>query len=336
MLDIKMRTCRERCVIRLLLLLAGLAVAGSVRDAGRSEDYQWSPELAPSGPIAIVVSIPEQRMYVYRNGVRIGVSAVSTGKPGYETPSGIYAILEKRRDHTSNLYPNGAMPYMQRLTWDGIALHAGGLPGYPASHGCVRLPAAFARKLYDATMTGTIVVVAAADTFPPEVVSPGLFSPIDAGSGAVLEAPPPRTRWSWNPDRSTTGPLTLLLSLSDREIVALRNAVEIGRSQLHAEAEIVAGTHAFMLLEGVGADPSPVLPDRRALRWLSLSGADPAAASSIRQAFEQRRLKIPDEFARLVHEALRPGATVVVTDEPLRRTAADRPVLTSDGPVFPP
>ncbi|MBK8750386.1 MAG: L,D-transpeptidase family protein [Candidatus Competibacteraceae bacterium] len=118
------------------------ATIPDVRDAAtlKPGEFTWHPERAPSGPVVIIVSVPEQRAYVYRNGVRIGASTVSTGKPGHETPTRVFSILEKDQKHVSSTYQGAAMPYMERLTWDGIALHAGKLPGYPASHGCVRLP----------------------------------------------------------------------------------------------------------------------------------------------------------------------------------------------------
>lgn len=119
--------------------------------------YVWRPELALSGPVEIVVSLPLQTAYVFRGGTLIGVSTVSTGAPGYDTPTGTFQILQKKVDHRSNLYDDAPMPFMQRLTWDGVALHAGKIPGYAASHGCVRLPMAFARKLYQATSLGASV-----------------------------------------------------------------------------------------------------------------------------------------------------------------------------------
>ncbi len=115
--------------------------------------FEWHPERSPSGPLAIIVSLTKQRVYVYRNGIQIGVAACSTGKKDYDTPTGVFTILEKEKEHYSNTYDDAPMPMMQRLTWDGIALHAGKLPGYPASHGCVRLPKAFAEKLYEATQS---------------------------------------------------------------------------------------------------------------------------------------------------------------------------------------
>ena len=125
----------------------------------RPGQFVWTPEAAPDGEVEIVVSLPLQRAYVYRGGTLIGVSTVSTGREGYETPVGSFNILQKRRVHHSNLYDGAPMPFMQRLTWDGIALHAGEIPGRPASHGCIRLPAPFARGLFAATELGASVHV---------------------------------------------------------------------------------------------------------------------------------------------------------------------------------
>ena len=120
--------------------------------------FLWHPEIAPSGPMVLVVSLDEQRAYVYRNGMAIGVSTISSGKAGKETPTGVFTILQKNKDHRSNLYNNAPMPYMQRLTWDGIALHGGALPGYTASHGCVRLTNWDAAALGRAVTKGVKVV----------------------------------------------------------------------------------------------------------------------------------------------------------------------------------
>jgi hypothetical protein len=132
------------------------AIEASISSLSPGE-YMWEPAAAASGPVEIVVSLPLQMAYVYRGGTLIGASTVSTGRPGHETPTGTFEILQKRREHYSNLYNNAPMPFMQRLTWDGIALHAGEIPGQPASHGCVRLPMAFARSLYGVTQMGGAV-----------------------------------------------------------------------------------------------------------------------------------------------------------------------------------
>ncbi len=129
-------------------------------DGLRPGQYRWHADAAPAeGPLSIVVSLPLQRAWVFRGDSLIGVSTVSTGQPGWDTPVGRFTILQKRVDHRSSLYEDAPMPFMQRLTWDGIALHAGHVPAEPASRGCIRLPRAFAQRLYGLTALGTAVVV---------------------------------------------------------------------------------------------------------------------------------------------------------------------------------
>jgi len=115
-------------------------------------------ELLQSG-IVITVSLSSQKMHVFRDGVLWRSSPVSTGKRGKRTPTGVFAILQKKRHHRSNLYSNAPMPWMQRLTWSGIAIHAGRLPGYPASHGCIRVPAEFAAALFKTTRPAATAVI---------------------------------------------------------------------------------------------------------------------------------------------------------------------------------
>ena len=136
-------------------------------------DYIWHPEVSPAGPVVIIVSLPDQVMYVYRNGVRIGRSTVSTGKPGKRTPTGVFTVLQKKVQHESNIYKGAKMPHMQRLTWSGIALHGGQLPGYPDSHGCIRLPKEFSELLFGITRVGTTVVVANESSDSALVTHPG-------------------------------------------------------------------------------------------------------------------------------------------------------------------
>jgi lipoprotein-anchoring transpeptidase ErfK/SrfK len=119
----------------------------------------------PTTPsITLAVSIAMQRLYVYRGNELVAVSTVSTGRPGHSTPPGDFTILQKARWHRSNLYSNAPMPFMQRLTWTGIAIHAGQLPGYPASHGCIRIPLGFAQALFGMTALGEAVSI---DDWPP-------------------------------------------------------------------------------------------------------------------------------------------------------------------------
>jgi lipoprotein-anchoring transpeptidase ErfK/SrfK len=126
-------------------------------DTLKAGDFLWQPNVATSGSVNIVVDLDRQVAYVYRGGALIGLSTVSTGMDGHETPVGSFTILQKQVEHKSNLYHEAAMPYMERLTWDGVALHAGGVPGYRESHGCVHLPIAFAKLLYGVTNVGATV-----------------------------------------------------------------------------------------------------------------------------------------------------------------------------------
>ncbi len=140
--------------------------------------YVWADastvDTASVEPVTVVVSIPQQRAFVYRGDLLVAASSVSTGRDGNETPTGIYPILQKNEKHFSNLYDSAPMPFMQRLTWDGIALHAGKNPGFPDSHGCVRLPTEFAKRLFGITDLGTTVVVTdqevGGDRLDPELV----------------------------------------------------------------------------------------------------------------------------------------------------------------------
>ena len=121
--------------------------------------FFWHPKAASTGPVFMVIDLTRQRALVYRDGVPIAASTVSTGSKGRETPTGVFTILQKAVVHRSRTYDDAPMPYMQRLTEKGIAMHAGHLPGYPASHGCIRLPRDFARLLYGVTEVGTPVTI---------------------------------------------------------------------------------------------------------------------------------------------------------------------------------
>lgn len=157
---------RARRLKRPLLLIAALCGMAMPATAAIPAEpvlapggYRWLSEGPWTGPIYMVISIERQMIHVYSGDLLIGMASVSTGMKGHRTPTGDYPILQKRQWHRSNIYSNAPMPFMQRLTWDGIALHAGHNPGYPASHGCIRLPYAFAQKLFGMTQIGTPVAV---------------------------------------------------------------------------------------------------------------------------------------------------------------------------------
>lgn len=162
--------------------LIGVAEADLVEEISdlKPGDWTWHPDRSPVGPVAVVVSLPEQMVFVYRNGIRIAVSTCSTGKPGFETPTGVFTVLQKDKNHHSSTYDDAPMPNTDRLTWSGVALHAGGLPGYPSSHGCVHLPLKFSSLLFSITPVGTPVIIAGQHDEPVDIVHPGLVLSDDA------------------------------------------------------------------------------------------------------------------------------------------------------------
>src|SRR5215831_7846695 len=156
----------ERCFIFAEIFTEGVRVSPDTVTLKPGE-YVWEPERAPEGPLLIVASITDQVAYVYRNGICIARSSVSTGRPGHRTPTGVFTILKKEVHHMSSIYKGAEMPYMERVTWGGIALHAGDLPGYPDSHGYVRLPLEFSKLMFGVTMKGATVIIANTHTLRP-------------------------------------------------------------------------------------------------------------------------------------------------------------------------
>jgi hypothetical protein len=163
------------------LAMVGLAALFATADPAGATDRRGelaveSSESRTAGePILTIVSLQSQRITIYDANGWILRAPVSSGQKGRETPAGIFSVIQKEAEHYSNLYDDAYMPNMQRITWSGIALHGGALPGYPASHGCVRLPFDFAARLFDATRLGLRVIVAPTDVAPVEIVHPVLF-----------------------------------------------------------------------------------------------------------------------------------------------------------------
>ncbi len=157
-----------------LLVMADQAAA---RSRGNEHAVEMIESRDAGEPIMAIVSLQKQRIIVYDANGWMLRAPVSSGQRGRETPSGIFSIIQKDAEHYSNLYDDAYMPHMQRLTWSGIALHGGALPGYPASHGCVRMPYDFAARLFDLTQLGLRVIVVPSDVTPMEITHPFLFQP---------------------------------------------------------------------------------------------------------------------------------------------------------------
>src|SRR5246127_5686176 len=283
-------------------------------------EYWWNPQLSPGGPLVVLVSIPQQTMHVYRNGILIGRSTVSSGTKGHSTPGGVFSILEKKQRHYSRKYDNAPMPYMQRLTWSGIAMHSGNLPGYPASHGCIRLPYDFSQLLFNATASGGTVVVGDGKTPTPYLASnPGLLlAPKDFSPEMVRRLA--KDEYDWRPERSAEGPITIVLSSADRALYVYRNGNSIGRAAVEISGRGMSGrerlgSHVFTFLEGSSGKPSQLAPGREAGRWMRVSSAGrPVDAEQLAS-----RVRFNTEFAQKLADEIRPGTTVIVTDQPVVR-----------------
>ena len=242
-------------------------------------EFIWNPAAAELGPILVLVSLGEQRAYVYRNGVQIGVTTVSSGRSGYGTPTGVFVILQKDKDHRSSIYNNPPMPYTQRLTWGGVALHAGGLPGYPSSHGCVHLPSKFAEELFAVSPMGMTVVVVDEHSAPAEVAHPPAFSPVapKTGEPVVAERLVEGQDFRIEPEKSKHGPVSVLASAADQRALVLRNGVEIGRARVTIkDPGVPLGTHTFVMRHEPGATaPRWVLAEHTASEFTILSNGAP-------------------------------------------------------------
>ena len=279
--------------------------------------FVWEAK-ALAGPLLVVVNLDEQMAYVYRNGTRIGRSTVSTGKEGHDTPTGVFTILQKKQDAVSRKYNNAPMPFMQRLTWDGIALHAGNLPGYPASHGCVRLPYEFSKLLFGVTTTGVTVVITRHREAPTLVEGDLVLANRSQPATGARER---GGTWSWAADDVPGGILTIVLSQPQKLAIVLRDGREAGRAPIVLEGPPLEGTTTYILLEGSTARPSPIVPGRAALNWLAVGDGSRADRVEPLAGEFASRVVVPSDFAQKVYDNLRPGATVVISNESLETSA---------------
>ncbi|HKQ55545.1 MAG TPA: L,D-transpeptidase [Methyloceanibacter sp.] len=334
---------RRAVVMQLLLGAAFLAFgnllpAGAARAARRkgkagrsaapvpSEDgknlkhgqFTWHPERSPSGPVAIIVSVPKQRAYVYRNGILIGVATCSTGKKGFETPTGVFTILEKDKDHVSSEFDDAPMPHMERLTWGGVALHAGKLPGYPASHGCVRLPAKFAENLFEVTQIGTPVIIAGDVTDPASIKDPG---PV-LGSNAKAQIDVKVGKKAAGGSKAVT---SILVSRADNRIYVLQGGAIAAEGDANIkDASKPIGSNVFIWQGG----------DKDGSTWDGMGfHADGEGAVAPSTAVLER-IEGSDQVMEAIKKRLKPGTVLVTTDlaaTPDTRSAKNMVVI--DGPA---
>ncbi|MBO9560099.1 MAG: L,D-transpeptidase [Caulobacter sp.] len=322
-------------LLALAVLLPGAAFAQGAKVTSAIElahaaetlkpgQWVWAPQIAPKGPVTVYVDLSRQLATVYRNGVRIGVSTVSSGKDGYETPTGVFTILQKDADHRSNKYNSAPMPYQQRLTWDGVALHAGGLPGYPESHGCVHLPMGFAKALFAVTpMGGTVIVAGEAGKGATMTEAAGIMGPEPNAAGHTPL--PPGEDFRWEPQLSPTGPLTIIASRADGRAVVLRNGKEIGRARVTLPVTDFE-THV-LTYAGKAADGQD--------RWIYVGV--PGHAGEDGKLLDPKVMAeavMPAAFEADVRAILAPGSTILVTQAPILpdTTGKSMTVMTAEAP----
>ena len=271
-------------------------------------EYWWAPRISPDGPVVVLISLPQQIMNVYRNGVLVARSSISSGMQGHSTPTGVFTILEKSVNHYSKTYDNAPMPYMERLTWDGVAFHSGFLPGYAASHGCIRLPYEFSKKLFELTQKGGTVVIGDQHSLSTSfAIDPGLVLPAlksTASTGHIL-AP---GDYTWHPERSASGPITIVFSAADRALYVYRNGVRIGRAGVRISGMGKFGNHVFTRVAPLGDTTS-------SNRWMTVGREgrrDGMKFDSLR-----KRIEFNPEFREKLRALAAPGTTVVITDLPV-------------------
>ena len=295
-----------------VLLLSGSAAAQQVKLNGRPlldvasklkpGQYVWEPQRSPSGPVLVIVNLQTQRLLLFRDGVAIAASSVSSGKAGHETPTGVFSVLQKNAKHFSKTYNNAPMPNMHRLTWSGVALHAGNLPGYPASHGCVRLPLKFSELLFGATSLGMTVII----TSHPEI--PHAQPPPDLAEAEVDRSAISNASFDWHPERGPKGDETVavIISKADHQAIVMKGPVKIGQSPVYVHGPI-HGAEAYLLDSW----------DTKGPHWIKIHFSETAKGMKA-GAHEAEHFDAPTKFRQDLHTVLKPGSIVVVTPATLR------------------
>jgi len=302
----------------------------------------------PKGPLQVVVSIGGQRVTLYDNGVRIAQGPVATGMRGHATPTGVFSVIQKDRYHRSNLYSNAPMPYMQRITWSGVALHEGPLPGHPASHGCIRLSHDFASRLWLITKLGARVIVARNDVIPIDFAHPHLFVPKPKPSeppvgGSEAEASAQLVASTTSPSATSpemvvpmkrTGHVAVFVSRTEKKIFVRQGFAPLFDMPVTIDdPDLPLGTHVFTAME--------VTNNGTSMRWnvMTMPGEQPRiaepsgrnktgkhaipppksgegkATTTPQQALD--RIHIPQEAIDRIGELLIPGSSLVVSDQGL-------------------
>jgi hypothetical protein len=300
----------------------------------------------PHGPLQIIISIDRQTLRLFDQDGLVEQSSVSTGTGGFPTPTGVFAVIDKERDHVSNIYRGAAMPYMQRLTMSGVALHSGIVTGRPASHGCVRLPHAYAIHLFRLTKLGARVIIADGELSPASIEHPRLFKPkrqqLETASsrGVMLASLPEQDRAEPNQAKQTQD-LTAVAAALATELQREVARAKIGQATAEREAALKATAvsvfvsratqrvyvrHGFLpLLDAPAVIRDADRPigthvytamqtaeDGTHMRWTAVSFAHKTAASDASNALD--RIELPAEITERISGMLTPGASLIISD----------------------
>ena len=314
----------------LLLAFAALTTGLTLEAKDREHDptsFSWHPERSATGPVVVRVHLKSQTANVYRNGVEIGNCLVATGREGHETPTGTFQILQKDADHHSSTYNNASMPYTERLTWSGVALHAGNLPGYPSSHGCIHLPYDFSKKLFGITSVGGTVIISddyghtsLGKTSKPKPTPKPTAKPKPAVTkGHRIEfVDHEKSDIHWAPHDSPAGPVAVRFSSEDDYIQIVRNGVVIGGGSAHLKvfADKPHGTHTYVfdgwLKDSKSGKPYP--------HWHQVAGPP---EGHLVDSFGH--IKCDPRLKHLLESVAVPGTVLVMTDRHLAKESHSKP-----------
>jgi len=318
-----------------------------------AERADAKPSRMPDGPINIIISIGSQRLWVYDRRGLLETSIVSTGVAGFPTPTGVFAILDKEVTHYSNIYGGASMPYMQRLTMSGVALHSGVTTGRPASHGCIRLPHAFAIKLFRLTSLGARVIIAPNEPGPVDIEHASLFARKPAPPMAAEEVDTSRAGvvaaassfdlqkatgdarvgkiTAWRAGVLQAMPISVFVSKAAGKVFVrhgFRTLFEAPATIRNSEQPL--GTHVFTATE--------LKEDGMAMRWWVVSVPDseqaPVASRKVSRASRNEsepmlpfaggppstpaealeRIELPQQARERISQLISPGATLIVSD----------------------
>ncbi|MGI9242661.1 MAG: L,D-transpeptidase family protein [Verrucomicrobiales bacterium] len=325
--------------LSLIFAAAALTTGTTVVAEDREHDptsFSWHPERSTTGAVVVRVHLKSQTANVYRNGVEIGNCIVATGRKGHETPTGSFQILQKDADHHSSTYNNASMPFSERLTWSGVALHAGNLPGYPSSHGCIHLPYDFSKKLFGITSVGGTVIIsddygpASHGKSPKPKPAPKSKPKPAVTKGHRIEfVEHEKSDIHWAPHASPAGPVAVRFSSEDEYIQIIRNGVLIGGGSAHLKlfADKPNGTHTY-IFDGWSKDSQS---GQHHPHWHQVAGPP---EGHLVDSFGH--IKCDPRLKHLLDSVAVPGTVLIMTDRHLSKANQSKPgfrVMSTQPPV---